>query len=262
VVSRVLADLKEARDRVNQDAGNSSRAVAPRWGQRFRGARGWSRSGASLVLALFLVGCAAAARDPDGPATRPRDVTFYLVGHGWHAGLAVRRTDIPPAWWPEIQDFPDAQFLEVGWGDWDFYQAPDFRFWFMVKAGLWPTASVLTVTGLRGMPIEDYPCSDVIELKLSPPRFERLIGYIRQSFARGGSVRVPPLHGGEVHVGRFYPAVGSFHLFNTCNVWTARALRDAGYPLHLPFSILSFPLIEEANHFGRRIGPLSACASR
>ena len=29
---------------------------------------------------------------------------------------------------------------------------------------------------------------------------------------------------------RFYPAWESFHLFRTCNVWTAQALRAAGLP--------------------------------
>jgi uncharacterized protein DUF2459 len=45
--------------------------------------------------------------------------------------------------------------------------------------------------------------------------------------------RYMAMHGGPGLYGdsRFYPAWQQFNLFNTCNVWAARALRSAGLPI-------------------------------
>jgi len=213
-----------------------------------------------LLPALVLLACAASVREPQRPPENTAHFTVFLIGHGWHSGLAIRRSDISPGLWPESADFPEAQFLEVGWGDWDFYQASDFNLWLMVKAGLWSTASVLYVAGLRYPVGEYYPCSDVIELAMSKPHFERLLGYIHNTFARGVSGRVFPLSTGKPQIGRFYPARGHFTLFTNCNVWTAKALGEAGYPMHTPYPITAGSLITRATRFGRQVAPQGGCA--
>jgi uncharacterized protein (TIGR02117 family) len=215
-----------------------------------------------LLLTLVLLACAASVREPPVTADHSPHYTVYLIGHGWHSGLAVRKTDIPRGLWPESGDFPEAQFLEVGWGDWDFYQAPDFSFWLMLKAGLWPTASVLNVVPLRYAVAEYYPCSDLIELDLSQPRFARLIGYIHGTFARDGSGRVAPLRSQEHRADRFYPARGQFTVFNNCNTWTAKALKEGGYPIRPPYPITAGSLISQARNYGRKLSPTRPCVLR
>lgn len=54
--------------------------------------------------------------------------------------------------------------------------------------------------------------------------------YIHDAHAREGAQPAAPLGPGLYGDSRFYPARERFHLFNTCNVWTARALRAAGLP--------------------------------
>ncbi len=49
------------------------------------------------------------------------------------------------------------------------------------------------------------------------------------SFERSGEARAATSGPGLYASSRFYPARGSFHLFNTCNTWTARALAAAGF---------------------------------
>jgi Protein of unknown function (DUF2459) len=46
---------------------------------------------------------------------------IWIVRHGWHTRIAVRRVDVDPAIWPESRDFGNVAYLEVGWGDRDFY---------------------------------------------------------------------------------------------------------------------------------------------
>ncbi len=160
------------------------------------------------------------------PTTR-----IYLVGHGWHTGLIIRHTDVPEVLWPEAGDFPQAEYLEIGWGDHDYYQTRDPGWWTTLKAALVPTQSVLHVVGFRAPPTAYFATSEVIELRLPHTAIEPLAKYIHDAFARENTLPVASLGSGLYGDSRFYPARESFHLFNTCNVWTARALRSAGLPV-------------------------------
>jgi hypothetical protein len=44
-------------------------------------------------------------------------VTIYVVAHGWHTGIVIRRDDIPAEAWPEHRRILAARFLEAGWCD-------------------------------------------------------------------------------------------------------------------------------------------------
>jgi len=208
---------------------------------------------AALLFLIITVcsGCAAPVKELSLPAAGEPSASVYLVNHGWHTGLMVRRADIPHGLWPESADFPAADYLEIGWGDRDFYQALAFDPGLALKAILFPTASVLHVVGFSGAEERYLPGIEVIELKVTRSRLERLIRYIHETYAREGAARAPPLRQGLYGDSRFYPAQGKFHLFNTCNTWTARALQAAGYPV-TP-TIRAESLMAQARRFGRVI---------
>jgi uncharacterized protein (TIGR02117 family) len=208
-----------------------------------------ARTGVLLVV-LLCCACAVPVKDLDEAETA---ASVYLVNHGKHAGIVIRRGDIPSGVWPESADFPEAEYLEVGWGDWDYYQAREIGLWMTLKAAFWPTASVLNVVGLQS-PVESYyPYSEIIELRPSQGRLERLTRYIHDSYLRNGKARAEPLGAPPYGRSRFYPAVGRFHIFNTCNVWVARGLQYAGYPITPFYAITAGRLTSEASRFGREI---------
>ena len=60
-----------------------------------------------------------------------------MVNHDWHTGLIVRGVGIPLGLVPETGDFPAANYLKLGWGDWDYYQSGDPGLWLTLKATLW-----------------------------------------------------------------------------------------------------------------------------
>lgn len=155
----------------------------------------------------------------------------YVVNHGKHAGLMVRRADIPVKLVPEKADFPYADYLEIGWGEVDYYPASAPGLWLTLKAVLWPTASVLHVVGIRGAPASAFSGLEMVRLDLGQRAWRRLIRYIHASFARDGGQRVKPLRRGLYGDSWFYPAEGRFHLFNTCNSWIAEGLEFAGLRL-------------------------------
>lgn len=187
-----------------------------------------------IWIILLAVGCGAGAT-PGGevpaPAERDPRNMIYLVNHGWHAGIVLQHAEIPDGVWPASGDFPDAQYLEVGWGDMDYYQTPNAHLGLIFKAALLPSGSVLHIVGFNG-PVQAYfPYSEIIGIELSSDGFEQLSSAIATSFARDEAGNIRSLGHGLYGNSRFYRSRESYHLFNTCNVWTARMLRSAGLPV-------------------------------
>ncbi len=205
------------------------------------------------LLLLLVIAVCGACTTPVKEATDvfpqggPTASAFLLVDR-WHAGVVIKVSDLPGDLVPERRDFPAAQYLEFGWGDWDFYQAPNFNLRYALKALLFSTKSVLHVVGFSG-PVAHYaPYRETIKFNLPRHDFERVVGYIDKSFARTGGGAAAPLGRGLYGDSRFYPARGTFHLFNTCNTWAAHALQAGGYPLSS--AITANTLAAEARRFG------------
>jgi len=203
-----------------------------------------------LFLAVSCSTCAAPIRETLAPSESEPRKTIYLVNHGWHAGIVLRRADIPDNIWPKLGNFPDMEYLEVGWGDMDYYQIPDSHLGFILKAALLPTASVLHIVGFNGHVPAYFPFSEIIRIELSSAGFELLSRTIASSFAldKAGNTTSPSpgLYGNS----RFYLSRETYHLFNTCNVWTARALRTAGLPITPATATSVGNLISQARKFG------------
>ncbi len=203
-----------------------------------------------LFLAVSCSTCVAPIRETLAPSESEPRKTIYLVNHGWHAGIVLRRADIPDNIWPKLGNFPDMEYLEVGWGDMDYYQIPDPHLGFILKAALLPTASVLHIVGFNDHVPAYFPYSEIIRIELSSAGFERLSRTIASSFAldKAGNTTSPSpgLYGNS----RFYLSRETYHLFNTCNVWTARALRTAGLPITPATAISVGNLMSQARKFG------------
>jgi uncharacterized protein (TIGR02117 family) len=133
------------------------------------------------------------------------------------------------------QRFAAYPWLEVGWGDEEFYRSvPD-----AVSATLALTlralfrpgnSSVVHVVGLSRQPREAFPLSDIIKLELSKEGFTRLLARLDASFARNASGMPEVLGQGLYGMSLFYRAVDAFYIFNVCNHWVARLLSAAGVP--------------------------------
>ena len=177
----------------------------------------------ALLLCCLFAGCANApvAVLPQAPA----GTSMFLVPQGGHTGIAVRRADIPASLLPEKHDFPDVDYLEVGWGERDFYMAQTAGPWLTFKAAFLPNRSVLHVAGVRGQLPAFFPRSEIVEIRLSRQALGGLLRYVHDAFERNGQSVAEPLGRG------FYPGRETFHLLRTCNVWTAGALRAAGLPV-------------------------------
>jgi uncharacterized protein (TIGR02117 family) len=217
----------------------------------------WNASAArrlcALVLAGALAGCAApAARDCPAPADQPADA-IYVVSHGWHAGLVLPAQAVVS--WPSSRDAPRAQHVEVGWGERDFYMQPDPGWWLAVEAVLVPNESALHVVWLNA-PVRDFfRSSEILEVRLTPDGMGRLSRHIAGSFAHTSNGAAVDLGPGLYGSSRFYLSRERYHAFNTCNVWVARALREAGCPISPAFTLTVDELLRRVRPFATAIQP-------
>jgi uncharacterized protein (TIGR02117 family) len=158
-------------------------------------------------------------------------VAIHVTSNGWHTGIVVARASLPPGAIPEATDFPSAPYLEFGWGDAEYYPAPRPTLGMALGAAFGANPAIVHMVGLPAHPREVYPNSEVVELRISPDGFRRLVRYLDATFARDGAERISASAPGLYSFSRFYLATGTFNLFNTCNTWAARGLADAGVPV-------------------------------
>jgi uncharacterized protein (TIGR02117 family) len=177
---------------------------------------------------LALAACTAAVPPPAADEGL-RTHTVRAISNGWHTAIVVERVDlVATGLLPEADDFPDAAFLEFGWGDRVYYPAQEKTLGMALDAALTGTPAVMHMAGLARPPEQTYRDIEVVPVTLTEDGFRRLIGAIAGDFERPSGTRAAPVSRGLYRDSYFYNARGTFHLFNTCNTWTAGVLRTGG----------------------------------
>jgi len=185
-------------------------------------------------LLLLLVGWgllfATRCHLPRQTVTPTADSTsaVYVVKHGWHAGIAVRRSDIPDDRWPVLDDFLSARYLEVGWGEARYYTGRSRGVWGVLRAGAWPTGSVLHVVPVEGALLDQFSSHAVVRVPVGPGELDALTAFVAESFAVDSTGQATVTAPGYYINSRFYASPLTYHVFNNCNHWAAGALEAAG----------------------------------
>jgi uncharacterized protein (TIGR02117 family) len=215
--------------------------------------RSFGRGPIAALPVAVLLGAACLGPVPDRypPRSGAASVTIYVVGHGWHTGIVVRREDVPTAAWPESGRLPVARFLEVGWGDRAFYESPDAGVSLALKAALTSEASALHVAGFDRTPAEYFPRAEIIAIELSLGGMESVAGFISRTYARDAAGEPIELGPGLYPGSRFYAATGRYSLVNTCNTWIAEALRAGGCPITPVWAVTAGNVLFQAERCGQ-----------
>ena len=107
---------------------------------------------------------------------------IHIVSHGWHTGIIINKVDLSESLWPINIDFSGSKFLEIGWGDKDFYMNDDPNYLTALKAAIWPTKSVLHVVGFN-KPIKTYfISSEIIKIRIDSTHYRKMCDFIKESF--------------------------------------------------------------------------------
>ena len=184
------------------------------------------------------------------PAGAPT-VTVFVVSHGYHAGIVLPRATLAEvasrrgyaALIAVATRFAVFPFLEMGWGDEEFYRSvptiASVSVPMAARALFLPgNRSVVHVVGLSYPPRAAFPASDIIALDLSAEGFDRVLTGIDATFAPAAGVPADDAGPGLYGPSRFYRARGTFNLLHVCNHWLADLLDEAGVPTAPVLAIL------------------------
>jgi uncharacterized protein (TIGR02117 family) len=206
-----------------------------------------------LALLIYLY---APAPAPDVAAPSAGDcVSLTLWSNGYHSDIGAP-ADMFPLDHPLRRLYPQARSFLIGWGDEAFYRSDVFRIELAVAALIPPSPSVLHIAYNAPAASVYLGPNDELAVGVSREGAARFVAYVDRALvldAAGAPIHVAP---GKV-IGRsaFLRSRGSFHLFNVCNQWMARALRAAGVDVNARAAWLAGPLIAQARRGGRGACP-------
>jgi len=198
--------------------------------------------GIALAIASYFLYCPSPITGLYPPAPNIKTRTIYFVHHDWHSGLA----------WAQqsgenfgAEKWKDAPYLEVGWGDRQFYFAGDQSILSMLRAVFIPSDSVIHVASFAEPP-EKFFRFPVLKIELSEAGFQNVYTYVKQTFAvNENGDRQFAIGQGQYGTSNFYAAVPRYFSAFNCNTWAAEALRNGGLSVCPHRAILAKDLVEQ-----------------
>lgn len=207
---------------------------------------------ALVTLALIAGACTTGSIAPSSPpdAGRTGDHRLYVTSNDWHTRIVVATADLGRELIPERADLAPADWLAIGWGDRQYYPMPDPPRSLALRAALLPSPAVVHLIPRRAPP-RPTAGFEVLEIAVTGPDLERMLVAIDGEIERSGAPRAPIAAPGLYPESLFYPAKGSFHLFNTCNSWVARQLQEAGLPIRAAAVVTADDLMRQLRPLAR-----------
>jgi uncharacterized protein (TIGR02117 family) len=207
-------------------------------------------SAAAIALLAYLYFPIPAPNVP--PPSAGDCVELHLYSNGYHSDIGAPAA-IFPADHPLRRLFPDARSFLIGWGDQAFYYSDGTDLWLGLDALIPPSPSVLHIAYNAGPSSAYLGPNDDLAVGVSREGAARFVAFVDRALVldeAGAPIRTSD---GKV-IGRsaFLRSRGSFHLFNVCNQWMARALRAAGVNVNARAAWLAGPLIRQARRNGAR----------
>ena len=193
-----------------------------------------------IIISFFILILLPDNQDYNNKNDAIKEYSVYIIKHDWHTGIVLRKDTSD---FCLFNEFPEYEYIEIGWGDKDFYMAEKETVWLALKAALWPTESVIHVSAFNLNPEKFYAGKTVAEIKLAVNNYLKLIEYINTSLQKTNDGKLVPL-GKYNKVSSFYLSTEKYHVFKTCNVWTAKALKNAGVAINPSFCLTSKGVIK------------------
>jgi uncharacterized protein (TIGR02117 family) len=202
---------------------------------------------AVLLLALFTY-----LYFPLPPPNVPRAVAddcvlLHLYSNGFHSDLAAPAGIFPPDH-PLRRLFPNATSFLIGWGEEHFYYSDRFDLGLAIDALIPPSTSVMHVAWDAPSASRYLGPNDGADIAISREGARAFVAYIDRALVLDVHGNVIITKTGKVAGHSFFLRTrGSFHLFNVCNHWMARALRAAGVDVNARASWFAATLIHQVH---------------
>jgi len=202
-----------------------------------------------FFIGLIMVFITGMAQQPN----ENQQHTVYVSSISWHTGVVIPAYALPDSLWGEGVSFADTTYLEIGWGDADFFPSDRFNVWYALKAMFFPTASVMHVNPIF-QPVEAYYYdSDVVRIEMTDEQLQGLSLFLIEEFELDEKGRVIPDADGFYPESQFYKSSSYYYFPNNSNVWAARAIRHAGFSLRPVWYQTTGWVLNKMEDFGQRI---------
>lgn len=161
-------------------------------------------------------------------------IKLYLSSTAVHSDVIVPVNNSVVNWADRFRnanflgDITDQTHVSFGWGDRGFFLETrtwdDLKLSVAANAILLPSRSCVHVSYMRP---EYY--SNLKSVTVSKKQYERLVGFIDKTMRKDSDQQYLQIKGYAYSSNdAFFEALGRYHLFNTCNSWVGRALRETG----------------------------------
>ncbi|MFT5658669.1 MAG: hypothetical protein ACI9KN_001950 [Gammaproteobacteria bacterium] len=208
-----------------------------------------------IALVSLLPACAGKQLDRYVEQFDHYDNTAYVIDHGIHTAVVVDA--IPLATRLGLADsfFSRYNYIEIGRGDAGFYQEQEAALSTTLKALFLSSPAVLHLSAYNVLPEKKFPLSKAVEIRLSRNALEKLLDAIASDFKMQDGVAIELAQGRDAS-SRFFESKGSYHLFYTCNNWTADVIQQADYPIRHRWSFFSSSVMKQLDQVQRRLHPV------
>jgi len=209
-----------------------------------------NRIAAGIIILLICGNNSFAFPCSDSVKTTP-NLKIYLIKNYWHVGIILPVDNYTLSRLSVLEQFNEFPYVDIGWGDEDFYQNPDVDYVLGAKALLVPTSSVVRIQG-RSIRINNLiKWSDyAVSLLVTERQLNNILEFIDNSLTRidGGSYLI--VSKDEYREIIFFKSDKKYHLFYTCNTWIADALNYAGFDIEEDRVLTAQHLFEELIKIG------------
>jgi uncharacterized protein (TIGR02117 family) len=201
---------------------------------RFPVFRAWSgRAARFAVLALGAGGIAGCAWSPVEPyaGDAPKRETLYVIASGWHTEIGLPAETLSGPLASLRTTSTAARFFVFGWGQRDYYMAKNPGLGDLLAAVL-PASAVMLVIPADRPPADFFAIgTTVVAVPIAREGADRLSQFLWDYLKTDASPVPRPIGDGPYPGSSFYASSGTYNLGNTCNTWTAEALRVSGLPV-------------------------------
>ncbi len=177
--------------------------------------------------------------------------TIYLSSLGWHTGIVIPAKSFPDSLWENGHNFADAHYLEIGWGDEDFFTQKNFDIWYAIKAVSWPTPSAIQIKPVNRKVENYYSNTEVAKIELNDEQMQGLISYFVEELELDRNGKIIPVK--ENSVKNYYKSSSSYYFPKNSNVWAARALKRAGLSIRPLWYQTTGQVVKKAGKIGEII---------
>jgi uncharacterized protein (TIGR02117 family) len=188
-----------------------------------------------------------------------KEHAIYIRSNGWHTGFIIPAETLEAALPLLKTRFGDTPFMEVGWGDKGFYQAKKITSGLTLTAMFHSTGSVIHVVAVPEQIKTHYPTNKLEKLCLSHEEYTHFIDFIANSFAKDTTGTLIPLTKGIDGNSQFYEGIGTYHLLNTCNKWTAQGLQQAGLDIYPTVNLTSNGVMSYLHYYKHALNNAERC---